>query len=46
MLDNEEILEKKQNYLRKEIIDKGFSPDDFANYVQKIKGENGADLTY
>ena len=44
MLDNEEILEKKQNYLRKEIIDKGFSPDDFANYVQKIKGENGADL--
>ena len=42
--NNEEDIEKKQNYLRKEIIDKGYSPDDFANYVKKIKGENGADL--
>ena len=44
MINNEENIEKKQNYLRKEIIDKGYSPDDFANYLIKIKGENGADL--
>ena len=44
MNDNNEQIEKKQNYLRKEIIDKGYSPDDFANFVKKIKGENGADL--
>lgn len=44
MSDNKENIEKKQNYLRKEIIDKGYSPDDFAIYVKKIKGENGADL--
>ena len=45
MIDDEgKNIEKKQNYLRKEIIDKGFSPDDFASYVKKIKGENGANL--
>ena len=44
MADNEEQIEKKQNFLRKEIIDKGYSPEDFANYVKNIKGENGADL--
>ena len=44
MNDNEEQIEKKQNYLRKEIIDKGYSPEDFAKYVKNIKGENGADL--
>ena len=43
MIDNETI-EKKQNYLRKEILDKGYSPDDFTNFVKKIKGEEGADL--
>lgn len=44
MIENDEKIEKKQNYLRKEIIDKGYSPDDFANYLNKIKGENGTDL--
>ena len=43
MIDNETI-EKKQNYLRREILDKGYSPDDFTNFVKKIKGEEGADL--
>lgn len=44
MIDNEENIEKKQIYLRKEIIDKGYSPEDFANFIKKIKGENGVDL--
>ena len=44
MTENNEKTGKMQNYLRKEIIDKGYSPDDFANYLKKIKGENGTDL--
>jgi len=44
MSENNEKTEKMQNYLRKEIIDKGYSPEDFANYLKKIKGENGTDL--
>ena len=44
MIENDEKTEKKQIYLRKEIIDKGYSPDDFANYLKKIKGENGTEL--
>ena len=44
MNENEQQIEKKQNYLRKEIIDKAYSPEDFTNYVKNIKGENGADL--
>ena len=44
MDNNNEKIEKKQSYLRKEILDKGYSPEDFANYVKKIKGENGDDL--
>jgi hypothetical protein len=44
MNENNEKTEKMQNYLRKEIIDKGYSPDDFVNYLKKIKGENGTDL--
>ena len=44
MNENNEKTEKMQNYLRKEIIDKGYSPEEFANYLKKIKGENGADL--
>ena len=42
--NNDEKIEKKQSYLRKEILDKGYSPEDFANFVKNIKGENGADL--
>ena len=37
-------IEKKQNYLRQEIIEKGYSPEEFANFLDKIKGDNAADL--
>jgi hypothetical protein len=43
MIENNEKTGKMQNYLRKEIIDKGYSPEEFVNYLKKIKGENGAD---
>ena len=44
MEENDSIIEKKQDYLRNEIIEKGFSPDDFINYLTKLKGENAYDL--
>ena len=44
MEEKDEILEAKQNYLRQEIIEKGFSPDEFANFLSKTKGEDAADL--
>ena len=37
-------VEAKQEYLRKEIIEKGLSPDDFINYITNLKGENAYDL--
>ena len=37
-------IEEKQEYLRKEIIEKGLSPDDFINYITNLKGENAYDL--
>ena len=37
-------LEEKQNYLRNEIIEKGYSPDEFANLLIKEKGDNASDL--
>jgi hypothetical protein len=43
-MEGEDEIEIKQNYLRQEIIEKGYSPDEFANYLEKIGGENASDL--
>ena len=32
-----ESIEDKQNYLRSEIIDKGYSPDDFFLFLSDLK---------
>lgn len=40
----EEEIEAKQQYLRKEIIDKGYDPDVFSKYIVDQKGEDGFDL--
>ena len=32
----------KQNYLCEEIMDKGYSPDQFIEFIQKLKGENAS----
>ena len=37
-------IEKKQNYLRTEILDKGFDPDQFLNFLIEKRGEDGSDL--
>jgi hypothetical protein len=38
----EDDTELKQNYLCEEIIDKGYSPDQFIEYIQKLKGESAS----
>ena len=37
MEEKDEDIEPKQEYLRKEIIDKGFNPDDFMYFLSKEK---------
>ena len=41
---NNEDLIKKQNFLKSEIIDQGFNPEDFTNYLREVKGEEGMNL--
>lgn len=38
----EDDTEIKQNYLCEEIMDKGYSPDEFIEFIQKLKGENAS----
>ena len=45
MEEKDEDIEVKQDYLRKEIIEKGFSPDDFMSFLTKEKGDNAYDLS-
>ena len=39
-----ESLEAKQQFLRTEIIDQGYNPEDFSNYMGSIRGDNSLDL--
>ena len=43
MIDENE-LNKKQEYLRKEIIDQGYDPNDFAKYLKAFKGNEEVDI--
>jgi len=36
--------EKKQQYLRSEIIDQGYNPDDFTTYMGSIRGDEGLNI--
>ena len=40
----EENIEYKQKYLRSEIIDQGYSPDDFSEYMANVKGDDNLNL--
>ena len=42
-MDADIELVKKQSYLRKEVLDKGFSPEDFLNFLEQ-QGEGKTDL--
>ena len=39
-----ESLEDKQLFLRTQIMDKGYSTDDFTNFLRNIRGDEGLDL--
>ena len=48
MVDNEgvESIKSKQLFLREEILDKGFDPKEFSDYLENEKGEEKIDLEY
>lgn len=39
-------IEQKQDYLRKEIIEKKYDPEEFVNYFQECKHGDDFDLEY
>lgn len=41
-MENE--LEQKQNYLREEILEKGYDPNNFTSFLEEIKGDCAFDL--
>ena len=43
-MEEKDDIEKKQHYLRQEIIEKGYSPDEFANFLSNLKNEDASDL--
>ena len=36
--------ERKQQFLRSEIIDQGYNPDDFTTYMGSLRGEEGLNI--
>ena len=42
-MENTNNLEQKQQYLREEILDKSYDPEEFSDFMSKYK-ENGLDL--
>jgi endogenous inhibitor of DNA gyrase (YacG/DUF329 family) len=40
----EEDLDKKQQYLRTEILDKGYDPKEFNDYICSVRNEENIDL--
>ena len=37
--------EEKQNYLRENILEKGYDPNQFVSFLQSKKGEEGSDIS-
>ena len=44
MEDSDPVTEEKQNYLRENILEKGYDGNDFVNFLIEKKGEGGADV--
>lgn len=43
-MENSDDVDAKQNYLREEIIDQDYDPEEFLNYLNNIKGEEVTEL--
>ena len=39
-MDKKNSVEEKQNYLRENIIEKGYDPNEFVEFAESKKGEN------
>ena len=46
MKENDEDIEKKQEFLRKNILDKGYDANNFIDYITNIKGEEGKNIEH
>ena len=42
---SDESIEEKQNYLRQNILDRGYDGNAFANFLVEKRGEDGADIS-
>lgn len=42
---SEEEIEQKQNYLRTNILDRGYDANEFVNFLVDKKGPDGADVS-
>ena len=42
---SEEEIEQKQNYLRTNILDRGYDANEFVNFLIGKKGQEGADIS-
>ena len=45
-MNDDRTLDDKQDFLRSEIIEKNFNPEDFLAFFQNLKGEQELDLDY
>ena len=43
--ENDPFIEEKQNYLRQNILDRGYDGNAFANFLIQKRGEGGADIS-
>ena len=41
----EDLKEQKQIYLRENILEKGLNGQEFMDFMVKLKGENGTDIS-
>ena len=46
MKENDEDIEKKQEFLRKNILEKGYDANNFIDYITNIKGEEGKKIEH
>ena len=46
MKENDEDIEKKQEFLRKNILEKGYDANNFIDYITNIKGEEGKNIEH
>ena len=44
-MEEDKYIEEKQNYLRQNILDKGYDGNEFSSFLMEKKGEDGVDIS-